>query len=157
MAGKGPHRSQQMVAIAAARTQRAAEAVQMAQRDLSEAEAMMRAAEAARDCALTAITEAQQLLAQSPGSEQHRLWLARCRDTHAELCALVEERQEQRAEAEMLFQQAMAAWRRQQLRQDHLTRHAASVSKQAERISERRIEDEQQGHGSAGHPTAMAL
>jgi hypothetical protein len=161
MAGKAPSRSQQLVAIAAARTHRAADAVQAAQREVSEAEAALQLAESERDAAQATVIEAQQLLAQSPSSEQHRLWLTRCRDTHAECCAQVENWRAQRAEAEMLFQQAMAAWQRQQLRQDHLTRHAASEVKQAERISERRIEDEQQGQSagasSASNATAMAL
>jgi hypothetical protein len=165
MAGKARSRSQQIVAIAAARTHRAADAVQAAQREVADAEAALQLAKAECDAAQATITEAQRLLSQSPGSEQHRLWLTRCRDTHAECCAQVENGRAQRADAEMALQQAMTAWQRQQLRQDHLTRHAAREGQQAERISERRIEDEQQGQSagagsgqsSGSNTTAMAL
>jgi hypothetical protein len=161
MAGKPPGRSQQMVAIAEARTHRAADSVQAAQREVSDAKAALQLAESERGAAQATIAEAQRLLSQSPCSEHHRLWLTHCRETHAESCAHVEESRVQLADAEMALQQATVAWQRQQLRQDHLTRHAAREVQQAARISERRIEDEQQGQsaGPSSHSntTAMAL
>jgi hypothetical protein len=157
MAGKAIKRSQQMVAIAQARTGRAAEAVQLAQKALATEEAALQIAEAERDAADKEQQEAQKLLAQSPGSDQHRMWLSHCRNALAGRIEAVAEQQERIEEARFALEEAMAHWQRQQLREEHLTQYAASEKKQAARTAERRLEDEMQGQGSASTPSAMAL
>ncbi len=157
MAGKVVRRSLQMVAIAAARTQRAAEAAQAAQRELATAQASLEHAEAECRAALNAIADAQSLLAHHPGSDQHRLWLESRRTEYRLTCAAVLEQQEAVDEAEVALHRAMALWQRQQLRQEHLTKHAQREGQQAMRMSERRNEDEMQGQGAGQSPAAMAL
>ncbi len=148
MAGDAVNRATKMVSIAEARTRRAAEQVQIAQQHVEFAALSLRAMESAREAADRALSEAQQHLAQSPGSEQHRVWLEHNRMKQDEAMAAVEQAQCELFEAQAVHRDAVVAWQRHQLRQDHLTSHAHGLSKEAGRISERRAEDELQGQGS---------
>jgi hypothetical protein len=142
MAGKNASRAKKMVAVAEARTRRASEAVQAAQHALDHAIAMQRQSEAERDDCFRQLFESRQLLAQSPGSDQHRLWIEHCRRVYEESCEAVQGRIVQVKEAESAFEDALATWQRQQLRQEHLTNHAKKLAKAEARSAESKLEDE---------------
>jgi uncharacterized protein CbrC (UPF0167 family) len=145
MAGEALTRARQMVAVAEARTKRAADTALSTRHAVEAARDALCQAEATRALAQAAADDAAQLLKQSPGSEQHRLWLDHCRARCAFDDDAVKDAQEALGEAEEAHQRAMAIWQRQQRQQEHLNDHSQGLTRDAARIAERRAEDELQG------------
>jgi hypothetical protein len=157
MAGKAKSRVEQMVAVADARTRRAADAAAAAQQAVDAAIAETQTAIAERLNRQAQLNDAQRQLTQKPGSEQHRLWLERCRQSLIESEARLAEAEETEEHCKAMLEQAKAFWQRQQYRQDHLVDHANMVARNAAKLAERRQEDEQQGQGRATSPRAVAI
>jgi hypothetical protein len=147
MADAKVKQAKQMVAVVDARARRAEQAVQMAQQALDDAMAVLHQAEARQRSYKVVLDDAQQQLSQSPGNEQNRLWIEQCRSHYAQSTDAVDLQRTAVSEAEEELCQATLVFQKQQLRSDHLDNHAKQLSKNAQRISERRIEDEMQGQG----------
>lgn len=149
MAGNPSVRLTQLVAIAAARTRRAADAMQVCQRAVETCNAALAKVEAAVAVADIESHAAKVDQLANPVSEQHRLWATHCTALYQSHCADRDQAQAELADADAELTEATRFWNRQQLRQEHMENHAATVQRAINRTLERRSEDDAQGGASA--------
>jgi hypothetical protein len=157
MAGNAQIRMRQLVSIADARTKRAAEAVALAHRAADAARIVCERAQNELTQAKAESVTAKREVAAQPASDQIRLW-----GVHTD--RRVKERQDDvamahaaLAQAEKATAQAIKAWQRFQLRQEHIEKHTDKLVRELMRSQERKIEDESQGSGKTTAIWAAAL
>ncbi len=157
MAGNLSLRMRQLISVAEARTKRAADAVSVAQQAVQAARFVQDQAQSALSQALAEQTKAKQEFAAQPSHEQIRLWGAHCDQIVQTRLGDVEAAMAELSDAELATAAAIKFWQRQQLRQDHIEKHAHQLAREALRTQERKSEDELQGSGKATMMLASAL